>query len=225
MKTYKYQLHVHTHPCSHCSKMTPEELAKGLSDGGYDGCVITNHFFNGNTGIDDIPWPDFVKEYELDYLRCKKAAEAYGKDVFFGIEEEIYGGLEVLFYGIEPEMLYAHPELKHASCEEWYNAVHACGGVCIQAHPFRQRRSIPNPQILPLEFIDGIEVYNAGNAEEDNEKAAAAAKELPGLILINGADAHSPASLCSAGIETAERITSGKQLVEILKSGNYKLID
>ncbi len=226
MKTYKYQLHSHTYPCSHCSKMSPQELAKGLCDGGYDGCVITNHFFNGNTGIEgDVSWQDFVKEYEQDYLLCKESAAAYGIDVFFGVEEHVGDGLEVLFYGIEPELLYAHPELSHGRCEDWYGVVHGFGGLCIQAHPFRDRKSIKNPRILPLEFIDGIEVYNAGNTVEDNEKAAAAAKELQGLILINGADAHRPDSMCVAGIETAERITSQKQLVEILKSGNYNLID
>ena len=67
MKTYKYQMHTHTAPCSLCASMTPEELAEALNKGGYQGCVMTNHFMMGNTGIDRaLSWNDFVKQYELD---------------------------------------------------------------------------------------------------------------------------------------------------------------
>ena len=52
MNTYKYQLHAHTLPCSACARMTPQELVESLHRSGYQGCVITNHFMGGNSGID-----------------------------------------------------------------------------------------------------------------------------------------------------------------------------
>ena len=86
-KIYKYQLHTHTAPCSACAKMTPEELIESLHEGGYQGCVMTNHFIGGNSGISgSLPWNEFVKNYEDDYLECCKYAKKYDMDIIFGIE-------------------------------------------------------------------------------------------------------------------------------------------
>ena len=70
---YKYQLHIHTAACSLCGKLTPEDLCQALLDNGYQGAVITNHFLHGNTALDrTLPWEDFVRAYEEDYLACKR---------------------------------------------------------------------------------------------------------------------------------------------------------
>ena len=63
---FKYQMHTHTAPCSKCAVMTPQELIDGLVAGGFKGCVLTNHFYKGNSGIDrSLPWNDFVAEYAV----------------------------------------------------------------------------------------------------------------------------------------------------------------
>lgn len=225
MKTYKYQMHTHTAPCSLCASMTPEELAEALNEGGYQGCIMTNHFMMGNTGIDrTLAWHDFVKQYELDYLACKEAAAKYDKDIIFGIEENVHKMLEVIFYGVTPDMLYEHPELAGADYKTWYEVMHAYGVLCIQAHPFRDRGYIPQPGMLPLEYIDGIEVYNVCNTEKNNEDAEEYSKDHPELLLISGADAHVPHLVCVSGIEAKRRIKDGKDLVEVLKSGEYELL-
>ena len=225
MKKYKYQLHAHTLPCSACSEMYPEELARALYEGGFSGCVITNHFINGNTGISRyLPWNEFVAEYEKDYLKLKKCAEKYGLDIIFGIEEHVGRGLEILCYGITPEFLYAHPELRERSMELWYKTLNNHGALCIQAHPFREEFYIPNPQVLPLEFIDGIEVYNADNSAKNNLEAEAFFEFHPELITTSGGDTHVPATACLGGIAVSERIRNEKELVQVLKSGEYELI-
>lgn len=226
MQKYKYQLHCHTKPCSACASMTPSELIGGLVVGGYSGCVITNHFFKGNSGIDrNLPWDEFVRQYENDYLECKKKAEIYGLDIIFGIEEHLFDGLEILCYGITPQFLYDNPQLQtDHSVETWYNALNKFGALCIQAHPYRDRTYITNPRLLPLEFIDGIEVYNYSNKPQNNVLAEEFAKNYPDLILTSGADAHTEDLMSNAGIETTVRITDEQQLVNVLKSGNYTLI-
>lgn len=225
MKKYKYQMHVHTFPCSDCARMAPEELVNELHIGGYSGCVITNHFINGNSGIDRrLPWNEFVKAYEDDYKALKIAAEKYDVDIIFGIEEGVGNGLEILCYGITPEVLYSHPELRERSIKNWSRVLHENGALCIQAHPFRHRDYITNPGALPLEYIDGVEVYNACNNAADNNMADEFAKNNPQLIQVSGADAHDVSIACVSGIETDDRIKDGKTLVEILKSGNYRLI-
>lgn len=225
MKTYKYQMHTHTSPCSRCAIMTPEELIRSLHEGGYSGCVITNHFRCGNTGIDrQLLWEEFVRAYEQDWLTCRELGEAYGLDIIFGVEEQVGGGLEILCYGITPQFLYDHPELRHAPCDVWYRAVHEAGGLCIQAHPFRERDYIPKPAMLPLQYLDGIEVYNAANLEKNNREAEAFARRHKGLILVSGADTHQASSVCTAGIETDRPIPDGQTLVEVLRSGRYTLL-
>ena len=225
MVKYKYQLHTHTSPCSACSGMTPKELVECLQQGGYQGCVITNHFIGGNTGIDrDLSWQEFVKQYVDDYLECCKYAKKYDMDIIFGIEEVVVAALEILCYGVTSEMLFAHPELASAGPEEWYKVMHSYGGLCIQAHPFRERDYIPQARMLPLDCIDGIEVYNACNTEKNNKEAEVIAAEHSKFILVSGADAHRKEDVCRGGIETTKRICDGKELVELLKNGEYKLI-
>ena len=218
-------MHTHTSPCSKCASMMPQELIKSLHCGGYQGCVITNHFYHGNCGIDrSLPWNEFVKKYENDYLECKTIAKKYDLDVIFGIEEHLKDGLEILCYGITPQFLYDNPQLIDSDLKTWYMAVDSFGALCIQAHPYRNRDYITNPRVLPLEFIHGVEVYNHCNMPEENlfaEKFCATHHEL---IITSGADAHSPNIVCCAGIETDERITDEKSLAMVLKSGNYSII-
>ncbi len=222
---FKYQLHAHTYPCSDCAQRSMEELIESLREGGYQGCVITNHFLHGNSGIDrSLSWEDFVKEYENDYLRGKELAEKYGLDLIFGLEEGVGGGLEILCYGITPQLLYSHPELSALGVKTWHEVLHSNGALVIQAHPFRQRDYILKPSVLPEEFIDGIEVFNRENLAEDNETARLAAQEHPNWILVSGSDSHRNTSTCRAGIECDERITNEKELVSMLKSGKYRLI-
>lgn len=223
---YKYQMHTHTAPCSKCAPMTPSELIKSLVDGGFKGCVITNHFFKGNSGIDrNLPWNEFVAEYEKNFQECKELALQYDLDMIFCIEEHLFDGLEIFPYGITPKFLYDHPELRDDhSIETWSKAIRGFGALCIQAHPFRDRDYIVNPRLLPVEYIDGIEVFNACNRPENNQEAELAAREHPEWILVSGGDAHLPQSVCWGGIETSTRITDEKALVEVLKSGNYNLI-
>lgn len=224
MKKYKYQMHMHSSACSACAMATPEELAGFLYEGGYSGGVITNHFKGGNTGIDrKLPWNEFVKAYEDDYLRFKKAGEKYKLDILFGIEQGVGGGREILVYGITPEILYAHPELNTSDPQVWYKALKPYGIMIYQAHPFRERDYIKNVGVM-TEFIDGIEVYNACNIIKNNMEAEEYAQKHKELLLIAGGDAHSNYCLCKGGIETAFPLKTEDDLKDVLRRGAYNLI-
>lgn len=222
---YKYQLHTHTAPTSKCGSTRPAELAKALYESGYAGCVLTNHFMHGNTGISrELPWEEFVAPYERDYLECKAEGEKYGLDIIFGIEEGIGGCSEILCYGVTPKMLYDHPELREHSAEVWYRVMNELGVLVIQAHPYRAPDYVTDQKPLSRELIDGIEVYNHSHNPEFNRKAEEYAANTPGLILTSGGDTHTPDSIAFGGIATDERISDGAKLCEILKSGKYELL-
>ena len=223
---YRYQMHIHTTACSRCGLMTPHELCQSLYENGYKGAVLTNHFLHGNTKIDrNLPWDEFVREYEKDYLECKKAAKEFDLDILFGIEEVVLPGLEILCYGLTPEILYENPDLGKWGVKNWSELIHKNGVVLIQAHPYREADYIPNPGPLPLEYVDGIEIYNHGNSKKEmNEKAMSLAKENPHLITTSGADAHWAENVPFGGIVTKKRIQNEKTLAEILRSKDFELI-
>lgn len=222
---YKYEMHIHTRPCS-CGGARITSHIDALIEKGYSGMVVTNHFYAGDNMIDrSLPWEDFVDAYRLDYLTGLAYAKEKDFDLLFGLEEHVGGGREILLYGITPELIAAHPELKMASAEKYAEVVHAAGGLVYQAHPYRARDYVEKPFPLEcLDQLDGIEVYNAANEPSWNEQAKRLA-EAKGLSVVGGSDGHSANTAGRSGIETNERIKTNEDLVRLLKSGNYRVIE
>ncbi len=221
---YKYEMHIHTCPCSGGGKDIREHI-DDLIEKGYSGMVVTNHFYAGDNRIDRaLPWTEFVDAYRQDYLYGLEYAKTVGFDLLFGLEENVGHGQEILLYGITPELIEAHPELKRASAEKFAEVVHAAGGLVYQAHPYRARDYISNPFPLDcLDMLDGIEVYNAGNEPEWNESARIFAEER-GIPCIAGSDGHKIGTAGRAGIAASERIRSNEDLIRVLKNGEYEII-
>ena len=219
--TYKYEMHIHTRPCSGGGSDIREHIDE-LIKKGYSGMVVTNHFYAGDNRIDrKLPWEDFVDAYRQDYICGLEYAKERDFDLLFGLEEHVGGGQEILIYGITPELIAEHPELKRASAEAFAEVVHSAGGLVYQAHPYRARDYIRKPFPLEcLDKLDGIEVYNAGNEPEWNESARIFAEER-GIPCVAGSDGHSVASAGRAGIAVGERIGDNEELIRILKSGEY----
>ena len=221
---YRYEMHIHTSPCSGGGADICDHI-DALMKKGYSGMVVTNHFYFGDNRINrSLPWESFVDAYRQDYLYGLEYAKKLDFDLLFGLEEHVGNGLEILIYGITPDFLTAHPELKKASAEKYADAVHSAGGVLYQAHPYRDRSYIKTPGPLNcLHMLDGIEVYNAGNEQEWNEKARMLADEL-GLACIGGSDAHQPDKAGRSGIAAKERIRNNGDLVRILKKQEYRVL-
>ena len=220
---FLYEMHLHTYPTSGGGAPIEEHIPV-LMERGYQGCVITNHFYNGDTRVHRaLPWRDFVRPYIEDYERAKRFAEHLDFDVLFGIEEQVGGGREILVYGITPEFLLAHPELRRADVPTWARLVHEAGGLIFQAHPYRRRWYISTPGPHPdLALLDGIEVYNASNAPEENQDAALL-RERKSLATVAGSDGHSTASAGRAGILSPRRLYTEKDLAALLKAGEQKI--
>ncbi len=221
---YKYEMHLHTSNrfgggaeiCDHID---------ALIEKGFTGMVVTNHFFYGDTRIDrELPWEEFVDKYRQDYLTGLEYARKKDFDLLFGLEEHVGNGQEILLYGITPDLIAAHPELKQAPAEKYAEVVHAAGGLVYQAHPYRARANVKLPFPLDcIDMLDGIEVYNAGNQPEWNENARRYAEQT-GIACVAGSDAHATRHSGQGGIMTKERIRTNEDLVRILKNGEYTII-
>ena len=220
---FQYDMHVHTCPCSGGGSDIRKHI-DALIEKGCAGMVVTNHFYYGDNRIDrKLPWDRFVDAYRQDYLYGLSYARERDFDLLFGVEEHVGDGREILIYGVTPDFLSAHPELKMASAEVYAEAVHAAGGMVFQSHPYRASRYVRKPFPLEcLDVMDGIEVYNQANDPAWNESAKALA-EKEGFLVVAGSDAHDT-DAARAGIAANERIRTNEDLVRILKSGAYTVV-
>lgn len=231
---YIYEMHQHVGGPSKCGRADPEKMVYDLKENGYAGVVMTDHFYHDNTGMDrKLDWADFCRPYEEAYLKARAAGDRIGIDVIFGLEEGFAFGKEVLIYGLGPEFMYAHPEMRTAKRTELYTMVHEAGGLLIQAHPFRDRSFIPGwREVVDPSILDGYEVFNRGNYQEENDQARLVAADFEnykhskcgtGFILTAGSDEHLDSAPVRCGITVSERIRDEKALRDVLVSGNYEL--
>ena len=203
MKQYLYETHMHTSQGSACSDTPGHAYIQPYIDAGYDGIIITDHFFRGNCAVDrSLPWRDRVRLFVSGFEDAWNEGEKRRFPVFFAWEENFEGD-EYLIYGPGPDFLLEHPEMEHWSRKEQFEAVNAFGGAVIQAHPFRARGYISRIHLNPC-LVHGIECANMGNepmwdtlalqygrtkefvmtAGSDNHHAAKMTKEnLAGVLL------------------------------------------
>ena len=220
---YRYEMHMHTVESSLCGHSTIEEMVKAYHKLGFAGAVVTNHFIGGNTAVDrSLPWEQLVEEYSRCWYEGQKTARELDFDLLFGVEEGYGEGKEFLVYGLEPEILKAHPELRNGGLKVWSKVVREVGGVLIYAHPFRQRGYIPDGRVMPdMAWAEGVELYNRCNTDEDNAEAV---RVFGGMNCIKtaGSDWHRDDFIEAYGIVSDKRLCTGKELAEALKAGEFR---
>lgn len=185
---YLYETHLHTCWGSACASATGKEHVRFYKSLGYQGIMVTDHFFSGNTAIPRTgTWEERIRLFCRGYEEALEEGEKVGLDVFFGWEQN-YQGDEYLIYGPSPEWLLAHPEIEHCTRREQLQMVHEEGGCVVQAHPFRTRPYL-HRILLGTDYCDGAEVANAGNYAFNDAYAIRYARER-GLTMTAGSDNH-----------------------------------
>lgn len=223
---YRYETHCHCCWCSACAKSSPQEMAEAYYNAGYAGMVLTDHFLRGNTAVDrTLPWEEKMKRYYEAYEAAREWARGKDFHVLFGIEHCYGDGKEVLTYGIDLDFLLEHINLHMYPLSEYSEMVHKAGGFVSMAHPFRDRGYI-NMDVKPQpKYLDGAEIFNFYNTGEENKQAAAFADKHR-LLPTSGGDEHwsEGKAIGMAGIALKKPVDTGKELVEVLKSGDYGVI-
>lgn len=223
---YLYETHLHTSQSSACAFSTGYDMAKAAHEAGYAGIIVTDHNWGGNTCVDrGLPWETWVREFEKGYLDAKRYADEQDDfDVFFGYEAG-FVGTEFLIYGITPQWLMEHPEIRTESIEEHHRLVHEAGGTVVHAHPFREEWYIPEIRLFPnaVDAVEGINATHschkstAHNKKEYDDRAVEYANKY-GLPMTAGSDIHST-NLFGGGVAFKRRMRSLQDYCDAIRGG------
>lgn len=225
---YKYDTHVHTSEVSRCSHSSAIEMVRASKAAGLDGIVITDHFFTGNSTIDEkLPWEEKAHLQFDGFRKAKEEGDKIGLDIFYGFEFPDKGS-DFLVYGLGEEFIAMHPEIPSLDITEIFDLIHNSGGYIIHAHPLRiSKRSEKGIHLYPKQ-VDAIEVYNGaqgirGKLDKRGNTFAeyyAAQLDLPQTA---GSDSHEADRLFGGAIVTDQKINSIKELIEVIKSKRFTL--
>ena len=218
---YKTDLHCHTSEMSGCASENLYDTTQKYINCGYTSLVITNHFKSKNR-VGELS--DYKTYVDAHFDIIDKAAEAaHGKlYIIPGVELKMKDSInEYLIFGATREIFYGIPEIfdKNIKYVHDYFSSHGC--LVIQSHPMRWGISLVRP-----EHIDGYEVLNTHvNHENHNDIAEIIAERIggEGKIRTAGTDHHDACQIPNTGILTEEPVTSGEELVRVMKSGRYEI--
>ena len=202
-------LHTHTHPLSHDSLLSPDELIEATKAAKLDALCLTEH---------DFFW---------DHTEAAALSKRHGFLVIPGIEVNTEDG-HIVVFGLDRFVYGMHRmhELAHLA--------DAAGAVMIAAHPYRRQlpfelrhegewthaleRAVANPALV---HVTAIETHNGRGTDRENAFSTEVAARL-NLPTTGSSDAHEPKDVGRAATEFERRITSLEDLIAELKAGRFK---
>ena len=214
---YKTELHCHSRDASGCSHESAEGIAEKYIKAGYTTVFLTNHF--APSGGDDENWEAKIeKRYRA--LELLKNAAGDKLNILMGLEFRfVQNSNDYLVFGFDRDYLISRRDILKMGIHSFTKMAREDGILTIQAHPFRFGMMVTNPN-----DVDGIEIFNGHPGHNSNNDIAEAWAKKYGKIMTSGTDHHDPEHLPRGGILTDFPITGEKQLIEVLKSGEYELI-
>lgn len=225
IELYKYELHSHTAECDPYAGIGGAELVKLYQEAGYSGMVITDHYiwsfskWFADENLASATHEEYIRRWLKGYYAAKEAAERTDFTVLTGAEVAFDGQINhYLIYGVDEAFFYHAPLLNKCKTIDELTALLPDGAIVVQAHPFRKNMTICDPAAL-----FGFEGYNAGTEAFCNEMAKLYARHY-GKRLTSGSDVHGRKAVARGGIATEQAIRSPQDLIAVLKSGDYHLI-
>lgn len=222
---YRYETHVHTAECDKAASIGGAEIVRMYKVAGYDGLIITDHYFHVfydwfADELAELDHRQIIARWLKGYYVAREEGEKLGFTVLPGAEVRFDGPVinDYLIYGLDEDFFYDAPLLNRLQSLQELKAVLPESACIVQAHPFRDHMTVQDPSLL-----FGIEVYNGKTDPFRNELARQFA-EYYGKPMTSGSDYHGPHSLAKGGITTDTKIQTPSDLVQILRSGSYGLI-
>ena len=219
---FKTELHIHTFPASYCARTCPEDMVDNFIENGYSTIVITNHYSPTlfNSVAKGKTYREAIDVFVEDYKRAKEHA-GDRLNVLLGIEfRNVHNMNDYLVYGLDEDDLYKAEGILNMKIKNAAEYFHSRGALVFQAHPFRDDMTVTNPK-----YIDGIERINFCTTHENINDIAGVWAETYDLLKSYGQDYHSVNYMQGAGILTDYEIKTNEQLIEVLKTQNFKVTD
>lgn len=223
---YKYELHAHTAECDLAAHLGARELVRLYKEAGYDGLVITDHYFDlfYNLWFSDelagLSHKQQVERWMKGYRTAREEGEKIGFTVLPGAEMRFDGHPnDYLLYGLREDFFYTVPRLNELKNLSVLLALLPEDVCVVHAHPFRDGMVVETPRGL-----FGMEVYNGGTDKFRNSLARQFAAHY-GLAMTSGSDIHDMDRLAKGGIVTERRIRTPEDLIAVLRSGEYRLLE
>lgn len=220
---YKYETHLHTYPVSKCGRFDVETNLKFYKSLGYDGVFVTNHFIDGNINCDrTLPYREQIEFYCSDYEKAAKFGKQIGIKVFFGIEMSVCHGTDFLVYGLDKDWLLNNQKMMELPPKDRLDYLRQNGALVIQAHPYREASYIEYFRLFPRN-VDGVEVLNASNTDEENQIAEYYAAHYD-LTRFAGSDNHRAGGIARlGGVELDFSLESEAQFVQAIKQRKHQV--
>ena len=218
--TYKTELHCHSKDGSGCSHESVEGIVEKYLRYGYTTVCLTNHFDPGGSIATLEEWRAKIARKYNAYEKLRACA-GDRLTVLMGLEFRFTQNYnDYLVFGFTREWLEEQSgDLLRMGVGKFTELVRPLGMLTIQAHPFRFGMVTTNP-----DYVDGIEIHNGHPEHNSNNDIAEAWARKYDKIMTSGTDHHNPHHMPGGGIRTDFPITSEKQLIDVLKSGDYTLI-
>ena len=222
---YRYELHAHTCECDKVATISGGQLVEEYHKAGYDGLVITDHYFSLFFDWFANELTNKTKDQIITrWLKGYYAAKERGKELQFtvlpGAEVRLKGSAnDYLIYGLEEKDFYGLPYLHQLPTLEDVKKVLPSYALLVQAHPFRDRMLVHSPDCL-----FGIEGYNGSNPPIRNDLAKLFARHYQKPIT-SGSDCHHLNAVGKGGIVTPTPILCPADLSAVLQKGKYEVIE
>lgn len=221
----RVDLHVHCRPVSLCAWYEPELLPAILQKAGVDAFVLTNHCYPVHCDPLGATFEEQAREYVKTYHRCRKAGEAIGVKVFFGVELKLIHEPhcpEFLLYGIsEEDFLDSYP-LYGKTQAEVFAYCNEKDILMVQAHPYRTEQGYAPAD---MRYVHGIEIYNPHLLFDARFEDALNLAISNGKCKTAGSDFHTEAQAGLAGLIVPDTVTDQFSLRDYLRTEKVQVFD
>ena len=217
---YKYELHCHTDETSRCGRVPAAEAVGLFKSKGYDGMVITDHYSQMTFGELGVFNSGEMAETFLKGYRAAKQAADEDFTVLLGMELRCWNSaIDYLVYGVTEEFIENSGNLLFKYARRFCRLAQKNNMLVVAPHPLRMHPFMP-----AAKYIDGCEIFNSKESDENNAGAQQWADKNNLKVRISGSDFHRTTHGFFSGILTDEKINTNDDLIRILKNGDFELI-
>lgn len=216
---YLIETHSHTKEVSGCSGIFAEEMVELYVKAGFDGLIITDHYFDGFFESLKGDWKYKAERYLEGVYKAKKIGKEKGIKIYTGMEIGFVGSLNhYLVFGVTEQFIIENKELYKIGLENFRKICIENDFLLFQAHPFRDGMTRADTNLL-----DGIEVFNGHPEQRSRNEMSIEHAILHNKKLMSGSDCHHAHHVGRGGIYLRKLPENEKEITLLVKRNQYEI--